>query len=80
MMKFYRNVKFDDGPFGCQHLVLIVLCQFLKVAHFRFSVIGRQVRDDARIIGVDNDDSDQTPGECNDAHWTTDSPVSGACK
>ena len=63
LTKTHCHVAFDTSPFDCQHVVVVVLSQFLEGAHLRFPVSGRQIRNDTRIVGVDNDNCDEAPSE-----------------
>ena len=59
----YQNVRFGNTSFNGNHVVMDVLGQFLEGAHLRFPVSGRQIRNDTRIVGVDDDNCDEAPSE-----------------
>ena len=71
----YRYFDFGNAPFNANHVELWIFGQFLKSAHFGFPVIGRQIRNDTRVVSVDDDDCDQNPSEGQDANRTSDSYV-----
>ena len=72
-------IELDKRSLHRHHFVAIAFSQFLKGADFGFLVIGRQIGDDARVIGVDNDNCDDAPDKNEDSHGKIESPVTISC-
>ena len=65
-----HNIDVADGPFQSNSFIFRVCSQFLKSAYIRFLVWNGQKGDDARIVNVDDDKGEETPGQGDTKNWT----------